>query len=79
MKEDINVTLGSFFRSKRIENSLTGRELSQKLKVSQQQISKHERGLCNFSIQMIMNYCLTLDIPPHEIMRKVFNSENKYP
>ncbi|MEY1549389.1 helix-turn-helix domain-containing protein, partial [Providencia manganoxydans] len=55
---------------------LTGKELAMKLNVSQQQISRYERGVCNISIEMVMKYCQVLDISGYELMKELFTSKN---
>ncbi|WP_439653191.1 helix-turn-helix domain-containing protein [Providencia manganoxydans] len=47
-----------------------------KLNVSQQQISRYERGVCNISIEMVMKYCQVLDISGYELMKELFTSKN---
>ncbi|EUD06287.1 MULTISPECIES: helix-turn-helix domain-containing protein [Providencia] len=72
---NINAVLGEFFRSKRISESLTGIEVAKKMSVSQQQISRYERGVCSLSIETILRYCEVLDISPKELMVTLFPSE----
>ncbi|MEQ5697644.1 helix-turn-helix domain-containing protein, partial [Escherichia coli] len=45
---DINEKLGLFLRNERILNSLSGAELAEILNISQQQVSRYERGQHNF-------------------------------
>ncbi|HGN1706470.1 TPA: helix-turn-helix domain-containing protein [Providencia rettgeri] len=42
--KDVNLEIGGFIRKNRIKNGLTGAQLGKLIGVSQQQISRYERG-----------------------------------
>lgn len=42
--KDVNLEIGNFIRKIRVKNGLTGAELGKLVGVSQQQISRYERG-----------------------------------
>lgn len=63
---------GLIIRKTRKENGLSGQELADKLNVSQQQMSRYERGVNKISIDMLMNIVFVLDISFDKFLRKVF-------
>ncbi len=54
MSKDINVLAGRYLKRKRIEQGLTGSELGRLLYISQQQISRYERGVNTISLSFIL-------------------------
>lgn len=60
-------TLGKFIQMKRKENSLSQRELAEKLYVTESAISKWERGVSYPDITMISGICEALKITEHEL------------
>lgn len=57
---DIIKQTGTFLRTARIERSLTGTELGNLLKISQQQVSRYETGKSNITINMLNDYLIIL-------------------
>lgn len=52
-KNSLRIDIGLFLRKSRINKSLTGLELGKLLNVSQQQISRYERGETGISIELL--------------------------
>ncbi|WP_156823124.1 helix-turn-helix domain-containing protein [Providencia sneebia] len=65
----------------RKSKSLSGRELSLLLNISQQQISRYENAICNISIDNLMTVLVLLDISWNDFFQCVFTrireNENK--
>lgn len=60
-KHPLRIDIGLFLKKSRINKSLTGFELGQLLNVSQQQISRYERGETSISIELLDIMLKTLD------------------
>ncbi|MEX9884332.1 MULTISPECIES: helix-turn-helix domain-containing protein [Enterobacterales] len=73
---DINEKLGLFLRKERILNSLSGAELAEILNISQQQVSRYERGQHNFTVKFLIFYCKALHISLDKLITHVFLSES---
>lgn len=69
---DDNVSLpcyiGTLLRKARIKNGLAGRELAERVNVSQQQISRYERGKTDVHINKLFQLLLALDMDADEVM-----------
>ncbi|HHQ2586741.1 TPA: helix-turn-helix domain-containing protein [Providencia rettgeri] len=50
---------------------LTGKELGEKLGVSQQQISRYERGICRIDIDVLVCFLNELNMPLNEFFTNV--------
>ncbi|WP_272682019.1 helix-turn-helix domain-containing protein [Providencia sp. PROV129] len=57
LREDI----GFFIRSSRQEKSLSASQLGDLIKISQQQISRYERGINTINIEMLNKILIALD------------------
>ncbi|MEY0768322.1 helix-turn-helix domain-containing protein [Providencia huaxiensis] len=76
---DVNYHIGLFLRKKRIEIGLTGKDLGKLLNISQQQVSRYERGINSITIVFLIKYCTVLGIPLKNIMDVVYtNNESDY-
>lgn len=51
--EEFNRQVGAFIRQKRIAQNLTGVDLAKRIHVSQQQVSRYERGKNTLSLYQI--------------------------
>ncbi|MDW7590918.1 MULTISPECIES: helix-turn-helix domain-containing protein [Providencia] len=49
---------------------LTGKKLAELLNISQQQISRYERGVCNITIDMLILVLTVLDMPIDEFISR---------
>ncbi|MEG0279733.1 MAG: helix-turn-helix transcriptional regulator [Morganella sp. (in: enterobacteria)] len=70
---NINKIVGEQIRANRKKQGLSGSELGEKLRLSQQQVSRYERGECNIPLDMLFTISLVLDIP----FVKLFGDLNK--
>lgn len=59
--------IGSLLREQRVITGLSGRELSYLLDISQQQISRYERGLSNLQLSMLFKFFFALDMDKNAI------------
>lgn len=68
---DNNISLfkevGFFLKRRRKSQGLTGSEVAEKLNISQQQISRYERGLSVLSPDIMLRYCAALGMTEREI------------
>lgn len=68
---DNNISLlkevGFFLKRRRKSQGLTGSEVAEKLNISQQQISRYERGLSVLSPDVMLRYCAALGMTEREI------------
>lgn len=58
----INKIVGRYLKRKRIECDMTGTEISKLLHVSQQQVSRYERGLNNAPLGLVFLFIKKLDL-----------------
>lgn len=63
-RDNINSRLGGIIKSVRKGKGLTEKELAAKLNISQQQLSRYERGVNNFNLIRIIEVMNLLDIEP---------------
>ncbi|MGW8595860.1 helix-turn-helix domain-containing protein [Providencia rettgeri] len=64
----------------RKEKGLSGKELAKKLKVSQQQISRYERGVCGLSCGMLYLILYYLEFSPCQFFNNLeLKLNKKYP
>ncbi|EJD6083034.1 helix-turn-helix domain-containing protein [Providencia alcalifaciens] len=75
-----NDIVAKFIRKIRLEHSMTGSELAKLLKISQQQISRYERGINKMSLGQVLELLIVLDIPLGKFY-KYLNAElhQRYP
>ncbi|MDK6973665.1 helix-turn-helix domain-containing protein [Proteus mirabilis] len=69
---NINVRVGSFIRRHRILLGISGKSLGKKLNLSQQHISRLERGQTNFTIEIILYLLNELDKTIFDLVTEVF-------
>ncbi|EMT6576928.1 helix-turn-helix transcriptional regulator [Providencia rettgeri] len=60
-KESLQRDIGNYIRRSRKNNALTGAELGKKLHISQQQISRYERGETSINIETLGKILSILD------------------
>lgn len=71
----LNEKIGHFIRNARISKGLSEKELASLISVSQQQISRYERGISTLSIESILRLLNVLNIPFDEFSNKVIKPE----
>ncbi|EPL3927453.1 helix-turn-helix domain-containing protein [Morganella morganii] len=64
----LSLYIGSLLRKTRVENGLAGRELAELVNVSQQQISRYERGTTSVDIRKLFQLLLALNMNADEVM-----------
>ncbi|WP_272662696.1 helix-turn-helix domain-containing protein [Providencia sp. PROV111] len=74
-KHSLNKRIGLFLRKNRLNADLTGKELGQLMYISQQQISRHETGVCNLTITQLDNYLMVLGVSWSEFIREVIKED----
>ncbi|AWS51893.1 MULTISPECIES: helix-turn-helix domain-containing protein [Providencia] len=62
LNSKVNILIGNYLRQKRIENDLTGEDISKLLHVSQQQVSRYENGVNTISFSLILMFLIQLNI-----------------
>ena len=60
---DFDSMVGDYLRATRVNKGLTGKELGTVMHMSQQQISRYERGRNKVSLDFIFNYVTVLGLP----------------
>ncbi|MDD9339258.1 MAG: helix-turn-helix transcriptional regulator [Providencia heimbachae] len=71
--------VGGLIRQVRLENGLSGRELARLVHMSQQQISRYERGQTGFQLDVLFRLLFALKMNEHEIknfFNQVMNKNN---
>lgn len=74
MKSKTSVTryLGSELKNYRKMSGLSGKELACRLKISQQQVSRYERGVNSLNLDMLFLYFQALEMKDDEV-ESIFN------
>lgn len=67
-----SIYCGLVIKRIRKEKGITGSELAQKINISQQQMSRYERGVNKFSVDMLFNITANLDTSFEQLIRYVF-------
>lgn len=71
-KSKVLLVMGDEIKKVRKNKKLTGTELGSLIDVSQQQISRYERGCDNMKVNTLLNILSTLGVSPNEYMKSVF-------
>lgn len=58
----LKIDIGRYIKKHRLKKGLSGSQLSDKLNISQQQISRYERGICSISIDKLDHVLKTLEV-----------------
>ncbi len=80
----LNSCVGAVIRKLRRERNLSGEILGGLTGYSQQQISRYERGGCNFTIPVLMRFADALDMSVWDLIDKIrvfytTGNDNYYP
>lgn len=67
----ISTYCGTVIKQTRKECGMTGAELAKKLNVSQQQMSRYERGINKISVDLLFNLSIVLNIPFEKVIKHV--------
>lgn len=71
-KSKVLLVMGDEIKKVRKNKKLTGTQLASLIDVSQQQISRYERGCDNMKINTLLSILSILGISPNEYMKNVF-------
>ncbi|HHR5860529.1 TPA: helix-turn-helix domain-containing protein [Providencia alcalifaciens] len=63
----VSKVTGTFLREQRRGMSLSGGELAEKMQISQQQVSRYERGITHINLTMLLRYFSALNMNEREI------------
>ncbi|MBQ0268124.1 helix-turn-helix domain-containing protein [Providencia huaxiensis] len=61
-EENVNIKLGCLIKKLRKKKGISGAELAEKLNVSQQQVSRYERGTTKLSFEKLIELTIHLDL-----------------
>ncbi|MBI6203624.1 helix-turn-helix domain-containing protein [Providencia rettgeri] len=67
----VSTYCGTVIKKIRRECGMTGAELAKKLNVSQQQMSRYERGINKISVDMLFNLSIALNVPFEKVIKHV--------
>lgn len=73
---DISIYIGTYLKHRRKAAGLTGAQLASRLSISQQQISRYERGKNAITIQGLLDILQALELKKHDVddfMKKIFH------
>lgn len=82
--DNISIYIGSLLKCYRKSVGMTGAELGLRLNMSQQQISRYERGKNELTINGLMEFLLALDLKVYDIdyfmkcILKFYQKNNEY-
>lgn len=64
---------GLVIKKKRKELGISGRELAKRLNISQQQISRYERGINKMTLDLLLNVSIVLAIPFESLINSIIS------
>ncbi|MEY0878589.1 helix-turn-helix domain-containing protein [Providencia manganoxydans] len=67
----VSTYCGAVIKQIRRECGMTGAELAKKLNVSQQQMSRYERGINKISVDMLFYLSIVLNVPLVKVIKQV--------
>ncbi len=73
----VNQLVGQYLRKKRLARGLTGAEMGKLLYISQQQISRYERGENTISLSVALFFLKTLDYPIEDFFNYLLSEIEK--
>ncbi|EUD06268.1 helix-turn-helix transcriptional regulator [Providencia alcalifaciens] len=73
----LNYEIGNYIRSIRSKKGLTEKELANLIHVSQQQISRYEKGTATVSIDRMLHILCMLNLPMHDFVEKIIIPEQE--
>ena len=78
MTRDINIKIGAYLKKKRKSRSFTGGDIAAYLGVTQQQISRYERGQNNLTVYFLSKYLSVLEVDWVDFVKDVLVLDTKY-
>lgn len=76
-ENNINYLIGCFIRKARRARGMSGKEFSQKLNISHQQLSRYERGLTSFTLCKLILFLRALEKNINDLLTEIHWNENK--
>lgn len=73
----LNYRIGNYIRSIRSKKGLTEKELANLIHVSQQQISRYEKGTATVSIDRMLHILCMLNFSMHDFVEKIIIPEQE--
>ncbi|EJF7713334.1 helix-turn-helix transcriptional regulator [Providencia rettgeri] len=73
----LNYRIGNYIRSIRSKKGLTEKELANLIHVSQQQISRYEKGTATVSIDRMLHILCMLNLSMHDFVEKIIIPEQE--
>lgn len=73
----INIDIGKMIKFKRKEKGLSGELLAEKIGVSQQQLSRYERGINDIKVNTLYSITQALNIPIDSFFSELIENESK--
>ncbi|MEQ4672424.1 helix-turn-helix domain-containing protein [Providencia manganoxydans] len=70
-KQQISLVIGRQIYLTRKARCMTGKQLGERLNVSQQQISRYERGVCHIDVYTLIHLLYILDMPVDQFFSRV--------
>ncbi|HHN8460786.1 TPA: helix-turn-helix domain-containing protein [Morganella morganii] len=70
--------IGALLRESRYKNGLSGHELASRINISQQQVSRYERGDTCFQIDMLFRFFSALRMTESEIQYFFYRIVNRH-
>lgn len=67
----LSICCGNVIRNIRRMNGLSGAQLAKQLGISQQQMSRYERGVNRFTLDMLFNMTVVLNVPIDQVFKEV--------
>ncbi|MEY0303826.1 MAG: helix-turn-helix domain-containing protein [Pseudomonadota bacterium] len=64
-----SIYCGAVIKKIRKESGITGTELAKKLNISQQQMSRYERGINKISVDTLFNLSIALNVPYEKVIK----------
>lgn len=67
----LSISCGAVIRNIRKMNGLSGAQLAKQLGISQQQMSRYERGINKFTLDMLFNMTVILNVPIDQVFNEI--------
>ncbi|WP_272577779.1 helix-turn-helix domain-containing protein [Providencia sp. PROV271] len=64
----LSIFIGEYLKQQRHNNELSGKELAKLMNLSQQQISRYERGVTQVNLETLFRFFYVLNVPIHDVL-----------
>lgn len=72
---NLNNKIGLYIRTARKNQGITEKQLAKLIFISQQQVSRYERGINSISLELVFNILNVLNIPIDDFIEKIIKPE----